>query len=59
MSDEWRRQCAATTTRRSGLKRRCGQISTFVANGKQWCFYHNPENPHKFGEKKKQLNDKE
>lgn len=44
-----KRGCAGTTKRR-GKARLCAQPWIVVAaDGKQYCYYHDPEDPKKFG----------
>jgi hypothetical protein len=44
------RGCCAKTSRK-GIRRNCAQKAITIVDGKPYCFYHNPSNPHKFGEK--------
>ena len=37
-------------TSRHGVKRFCAQEAIVWVGGKDYCFYHNPNKPHKFGE---------
>lgn len=46
------RGCSAETTRH-GKRRYCAQKWIVIRQGKQYCHYHDPENPHKFGERLK------
>lgn len=39
-------------TKRKGKLRYCAQKAVFFLKNSGWCFYHNPNNPHKFGERK-------
>jgi hypothetical protein len=34
----------------SGKHRQCAHYAVIKVNGKQYCYYHNPLNPKKFGE---------
>lgn len=43
------RGCCGKTKRR-GKERYCAQLWITVYQGKQWCYYHDPRSPKKFGE---------
>lgn len=43
--------CAGQTKRR-GVERPCAQPFIVIRDGKQYCYYHDPRNPKKFGERK-------
>ena len=44
------RGCCAMT-KRGGKLRHCAQRAIYeTADGKTWCYYHNPKAPRKFGE---------
>lgn len=40
-------------TKRGGRPRKCSQKAIVWRDGKPYCHYHDPENPHKFGERLK------
>ena len=42
-------RCEARTKRR-GKDRQCAQRSIVMVGGKQYCYYHNPSDPKKFGD---------
>ena len=44
------RGCSQKIKRRFGVERRCAQEAIVTRNGKPYCYYHDPENPKKFGE---------
>ena len=48
------RGCAGKT-KRKGKERYCAQPTIIWRNGHRWCWYHNPDNPHKFGEGYKRI----
>lgn len=47
------RGCAAQTKRRGKLRYCAQKAIIWDKQGRGWCFYHNPENPHGFGERAK------
>jgi len=48
-SREGLRGCAGRTKRR-GTERACAQTPIVTVDGRQWCYYHNPDRPRKFGQ---------
>ena len=53
MSREWRQGingCCARVKRRGGVERFCAQKAIVTVQGQGYCYYHDPLNPHKFGE---------
>jgi len=49
MSDK-RNRCHGTTCKRRGSGRCLQPVIMIDAKGQGWCWYHNPEKPHAFGE---------
>lgn len=47
------RGCAGQTKRRGTLRYCAQKAITWDRKGVGWCFYHNPANPHAFGERAK------
>lgn len=47
-------KCSATTKRR-GTLRPCAQPAIVTRNGKWYCYYHDPEEPRRFGEGYKEI----